>query len=160
MGLLWWRRPVTIHSHAQIHMDRLGRSRVIAGMARRSIHHFKGRLIVLRARDDRIVWAQQEASEESNRIKKQKCCLNGWWRYPTTFHSGNIFGLYVNSWGLNKKPRVCSQGNLAAYFLCAMQNSVSKAREIANSKGDSFEHLCFVVAPFCETVRPRETNGI
>ena len=37
-----WRRPVTIHSHAQIHMDRLGRSRVTAGMARRSIRHFKG----------------------------------------------------------------------------------------------------------------------
>ena len=25
--------------------------------------------------------------------QETKCCLNGWWRYPTAFHSGNIFSL-------------------------------------------------------------------
>ena len=88
--IFWWRRRVTIHSHAQIHIDWLGKSRVTAGMARKSIRDFKRKKTVLTARQEHLRSASG-AQKVKALFTAKKCCLNGWSRYRTTFHSSNIF---------------------------------------------------------------------
>ena len=64
--------------------------RQLGMMVRKSIGDFKRKNTVLTARQEHLRGASGEQLAKDS-FHSKKCCLNGWSRYRTTFHSGNIF---------------------------------------------------------------------